>query len=57
MTIFSAPNYCGMFENWGAVLNVDQDLICSFHVIKPDAKKGREGQEAKKRPKTPKYVN
>ena len=39
MTIFSAPNYCGLFENWGAVLNVDQDLICSFNVIKPDLKK------------------
>jgi hypothetical protein len=57
VTIFSAPNYCGMFENWGAVLNVDQDLICSFHVIKPEGKRGREGNEAKKRPKTPKYVN
>ncbi len=58
MTIFSAPNYCGMFENWGAVLNVDQDLICSFHVIKAEVKKGGSGgNEAKKRPKTPKYIN
>ncbi len=44
MTIFSAPNYCGLFENWGAVLNVDQDLICSFHVIKPDVPKGGAGK-------------
>jgi serine/threonine-protein phosphatase PP1 catalytic subunit len=58
VTIFSAPNYCGMFENWGAVLNVDQDLICSFHVIKAEVKKGGSGgNEAKKRPKTPKYIN
>jgi serine/threonine-protein phosphatase PP1 catalytic subunit len=57
VTIFSAPNYCGMFENWAAVLNVNEDLICSFHVIKPEEKKGKGGQEAKKRPKTPKYVN
>jgi len=55
VTIFSAPNYCGMFENWGAVLNVDSDLICSFHVIKSDLKKG--GIDNKKRPKTPKYIN
>lgn len=43
VTIFSAPNYCGMFENWGAVLNVDNDLICSFHVIKPEMKKPANG--------------
>jgi hypothetical protein len=46
-----------MFENWGAVLNVDQELICSFHIIKPEVKKGNSSGEAKKRPKTPKYIN
>ena len=35
VTIFSAPNYCGMFDNWASIMNVDSDLICSFHVIKP----------------------
>ena len=54
VTIFSAPNYCGMFENWGAVLNVDNDLICSFHVIKPEVKKPS-GEGKKKR--APKYIN
>lgn len=40
------------------MLNVDQDLICSFHVIKPDLKKNENlSKEAKKRPKTPKYIN
>jgi serine/threonine-protein phosphatase PP1 catalytic subunit len=58
VTIFSAPNYCGTFENWGGVLNVDNDLICSFHVIKSDPKKIINKQDTKKRPKTPnKYVN
>lgn len=35
VTIFSAPNYCGMFENWAAIMSVNSDLICSFEVIKP----------------------
>ncbi|CAI8493319.1 unnamed protein product [Hanseniaspora opuntiae] len=35
VTIFSAPNYCGEFNNWGAVMDVDKDLICSFELLKP----------------------
>jgi serine/threonine-protein phosphatase PP1 catalytic subunit len=35
VTIFSAPNYCGDFGNWGAVMNVDKDLLCSFELLKP----------------------
>mmetsp|Transcript_4170 Transcript_4170/g.6116 ORF Transcript_4170/g.6116 Transcript_4170/m.6116 type:complete len:403 (-) Transcript_4170:184-1392(-) len=35
VTIFSAVNYCGQFDNSGAMLIVDSDLVCSFHVIKP----------------------
>ena len=30
VTIFSAPNYLGDFENTAAVLRVDADLVCSF---------------------------
>ena len=30
VTIFSAPNYCGAFENKGAMLTVDKDLFLSF---------------------------
>uniref|UniRef100_A0A0K0DAX4 Serine/threonine-protein phosphatase n=1 Tax=Angiostrongylus cantonensis TaxID=6313 RepID=A0A0K0DAX4_ANGCA len=32
VTIFSAPHYCGQFDNAGAVMNVDEDLVCSFTV-------------------------
>jgi diadenosine tetraphosphatase ApaH/serine/threonine PP2A family protein phosphatase len=32
VTIFSAPNYCGEFDNAGAVMNVDRNLLCSFQV-------------------------
>lgn len=30
--MFSAPNYCGEFDNAGAVMNVDRSLLCSFQV-------------------------
>lgn len=33
VTIFSAPNYCGEFDNAGAVMNVDKNLLCSFQVF------------------------
>lgn len=35
VTIFSAPNYCGDFDNAGAVMNVDAELRCSFAVFAP----------------------
>lgn len=35
VTIFSAPNYCGEFDNAGAIMNVDKALMCSFHIIRP----------------------
>jgi serine/threonine-protein phosphatase PP1 catalytic subunit len=33
VTIFSAPNYCGEFDNAGAMLSVNEQLMCQFHVI------------------------
>eukprot|EP00951_Prasinocladus_malaysianus_P000512 scaffold3809_cov47-Prasinocladus_malaysianus.AAC.1 len=30
VTIFSAPNYCGEFDNAGAMMSVDETLMCSF---------------------------
>ncbi|MFH4983499.1 hypothetical protein AB6A40_010208 [Gnathostoma spinigerum] len=38
VTIFSAPNYCGEFDNAGAMMSIDEDLLCSFQIIKPRAK-------------------
>ncbi|KAF3782331.1 Serine/threonine-protein phosphatase [Nymphaea thermarum] len=35
VTIFSAPNYCGEFDNAGAFLTVDSNLVCSFQILKP----------------------
>lgn len=38
VTIFSAPNYCGEFDNFGAVMSVDKSLCCSFDLIKPNGR-------------------
>lgn len=35
VTIFSAPNYGGEFDNAGALLSVDDSLVCSFEILKP----------------------
>jgi serine/threonine-protein phosphatase PP1 catalytic subunit len=35
ITIFSAPNYCGEFDNAGAMMSIDETLMCSFKVLKP----------------------
>ena len=34
VTVFSAPNYCGQFDNSGAVMCVDEELMCSFKIFK-----------------------
>ena len=34
VTLFSAPNYCGEFDNAGAMMSVDESLMCSFQVRK-----------------------
>ncbi|XP_055876421.1 uncharacterized protein LOC106075636 isoform X2 [Biomphalaria glabrata] len=34
VTIFSAPNYCGEFDNAAAVMIVSEDLTCSFKILK-----------------------
>ena len=42
VTIFSAPNYCGEFDNAGAMMQVSADLVCSFAVIRPSSHKKRD---------------
>lgn len=34
VTIFSAPNYCNEFDNFGSFMKVDENLKCSFVVMK-----------------------
>ena len=38
ITVFSAPNYCGEFDNAGAMMSIDETLMCSFKVLKPSVK-------------------
>lgn len=38
VTVFSAPNYCGEFNNSGGVMCVDINLVCSFLILKPNKK-------------------
>lgn len=35
ITVFSAPNYCGEFDNSAAILIVDESLTCSLKVLRP----------------------
>ncbi|CAL0299861.1 unnamed protein product [Lupinus luteus] len=43
VTIFSAPNYCGEFDNAGAMMTVDETLVCSFQILKPQDKRSKFG--------------
>jgi len=48
VTVFSAPNYCGDFDNagifcmdiklifLGAMMSVTENLMCSFKILKPN---------------------
>lgn len=33
VTLFSAPNYCGDYDNAGGMMTVNEDLMCSFQVL------------------------
>jgi len=38
VTLFSAPNYCGEFDNAGAMMSVDETLMCAFQILQPKEK-------------------
>ncbi|KAJ6816735.1 serine/threonine-protein phosphatase PP1-like isoform X2 [Iris pallida] len=50
VTIFSAPNYCGEFDNAGALLSINESLLCSFQILKPIQVKGAAGASTTLRP-------
>jgi serine/threonine-protein phosphatase PP1 catalytic subunit len=35
ITIFSAPNYCGEFDNSAGIMIIDESLTCSLKVLRP----------------------
>lgn len=49
VTIFSAPNYCGEFDNSGAMMSVDELLMCSFQILKPSDKVNVDPKSTKKK--------
>ncbi|VDM91780.1 unnamed protein product [Litomosoides sigmodontis] len=54
VTLFSAPNYCGEFDNAGSMMTVDETLMCSFQILKPaDKKKFPYSSVGSGRPVTP----
>jgi serine/threonine-protein phosphatase PP1 catalytic subunit len=60
VTLFSAPNYCGEFDNAGAMMSVDESLLCSFqvspHTQKPSWVNANYCQILKPAEKKQKYV-
>ncbi len=53
VTVFSAPNYCGEFDNSGALMSVDDTLMCSFSILKSSNDAKASGTSSGLRPKTP----
>ena len=47
VTIFSAPNYCGEFDNAGGVMSVDENLMCSFQILRPSTQKTMQDTQGK----------
>ncbi|XP_027891044.1 serine/threonine-protein phosphatase PP1-gamma catalytic subunit B-like [Xiphophorus couchianus] len=35
VTLFSVPNYCGDYDSAAAMMRVDENLTCSFQILKP----------------------
>ncbi|CAL2039785.1 unnamed protein product [Caenorhabditis brenneri] len=36
VTLFSAPHYCGQFDNAGAVMQINPNMVCSFKILRPE---------------------
>lgn len=52
VTIFSAPSYCGHFDNLAAVLRVDSNMVCSINVFAPENVYTAHMSKEKKKPGT-----
>ncbi|GMI45037.1 hypothetical protein TrCOL_g3315 [Triparma columacea] len=44
VTVFSAPSYCGEFDNAGGMMTVGEDMVCSFQILKPSSREERFGR-------------
>lgn len=54
VTIFSAPNYCGDFDNNAALMSIDASLMCSFQVLNSKEKQDVKDPKAKPAQTAPK---
>ena len=53
-TVFSAPNYFGVYDNSGALMSVDDSLMCSFSILHArDPSRAAAASNNSLRPKTP----
>jgi serine/threonine-protein phosphatase PP1 catalytic subunit len=46
VTLFSAPNYAGEFDNSGALMSLSDDMLCSFQIVRPASHKTGPREEA-----------
>ena len=57
VTIFTAPNYTGEFDNNGSVMYLDANLICSFNILKSKIKLTESKESKKEKMKKYKSIN
>jgi len=57
VTLFSAPNYCGEFDNSGAIMSVEEDLTCSFQVLPPAEAAKKKSQKKSRNNKNKNFVS
>ena len=41
ITVFTAPNYAGEFDNNGGIIEVSEDLLCRIHILRPNIERRR----------------
>jgi len=56
VTLFSAPNYCGEFDNSGAVMSVDETMMVAFQILRPMPLNGGGGPHAAAAPLDPRAM-
>ena len=54
ITVFTAPNYMGEFDNKGGILKVNEDMVCSLHILNPSYNKK---DNSKRRRKIDRFIN
>ncbi|KAJ7836288.1 serine threonine-protein phosphatase PP1 [Mycena olivaceomarginata] len=50
VTIFSAPNYGGEFDNAGCIMDVNEELLCTFLILRPAQKANFVGGKGRRSP-------